>query len=222
MPAEAQPAVSWYCKTKDKCPQGTCAHTAGSWMVSASRCPGGGQPMPGWCPVSDKEQMDGVMRSPLFSLNSQGHLRVGLNLRPGGTPWAFKETFATLVLCGHRSVHPRGTEVLTGFLESSSSRMLRFSRGMIPRGSLSCTRVERRTSGAGLRTRPWYGPRWPRTPALPPSPSSARLRLSEETALWLRGHTEFCHPRPPRGARWGQGCPEGSCGKSQGALGRNP
>lgn len=32
---------------------------------------------------------------------------------------------------GHRS------KTLTGFLESSTSRILRFSRGMIPRGSLS-------------------------------------------------------------------------------------
>lgn len=36
---------------------------------------------------------------------------------------------------------PRAQEqTLTGFLESSTSRMLRFSRGMIPRGSLSWDR----------------------------------------------------------------------------------
>lgn len=59
-------------------------------------------------------------------------------------------------------------ETLTGFLESSTSRMPRFSRGMIPRGSLSCRRQRERGdlsapprhAGPG-RPRPQHGVRAP-------------------------------------------------------------
>lgn len=48
--------------------------------------------------------------------------------------------------------------ILTGFLESSTSRILRFSNGIIPRGSLSCRTVETESPHC-----------WHREPPAPPA-----------------------------------------------------
>lgn len=60
-------------------------------------------------------------------------------------------------------------KTLTGFLESSTSRMLRFSSGMMPRGSLSCGGAREEALVAGLRTADAGTVPCP----LPPPPDSA-------------------------------------------------
>lgn len=88
---------------------------------------------------------------------------------------------------------PPGT--LTGFLESSTSRMLRFSSGMMPRGSLSCRRWREQgclRAGAARTLAP--------LPLPPPDPAGSHRRAQQGRVgeHVCRGAIREPYPHRPR------------------------
>lgn len=138
---------------------------------------------------------------PSYSLNAKVIFKVGLNSRPGSPlQGCFKVNLCNFTLLQSTAtpipLPPSGlTQILTGFLESSSSRMLRFSKGMIPRGSLSYRRIEEGLQGsfANPSSITFLAGGTPVLNLFPPSSSSAGPRpnaLKQERGIVGMTHRE--------------------------------
>lgn len=114
-------------------------------------------------------------RGPVCGLNTEGNFESQAKPKRDSTFQCFvrkplrRDSFAGTCYADLFRPPNISPKTLTGFLESSTSRMLRFSSGMMPRGSLSCGGAREEALVAGLRTADAGTVPCP----LPPPPDSA-------------------------------------------------